>query len=128
MKIGILGAGNISRKVAPALVALPEIECYAVASRELKKSEDFAREFGFAKAYDSYDALLSDPEVELVYVATPHSHHFAHMMLCLEHGKNVICEKAFTLNAQHGMSSPQQGNGDCMWRRPSGPGICPPEK
>ena len=99
MKIGILGSGNISRKVAPALAALPEIECWAVASRELKKAENFAREFGFTKAYDSYEALLSDPEVELVYVATPHSHHFAHMMLCLEHGKHVICEKAFTMNA-----------------------------
>ena len=104
MKIGILGAGNISRKVAPALVALPEIECYAVASRELTKAEDFAREFGFTKAYGSYEALLSDPEVELVYVATPHSHHFTHMMLCLEHGKHVICEKAFTMNARQAKS------------------------
>ncbi len=100
MKIGILGAGNISRKVAPALVALPEIECCAVASRELAKAEAFAREFGFTKAYGSYEALLSDPEVELIYVATPHSHHFTHMMLCLEHGKHVICEKAFTMNAR----------------------------
>ena len=100
MKIGILGAGNISHKVAPALVALPEIECYAVASRNLEKAKAFAEEFGFEKAYDSYKALLSDPAVELVYVATPHSHHFEHMMLCLEHGKNVICEKAFTMNAQ----------------------------
>ena len=100
MKIGILGAGNISRKVAPALVALPEVECYAVASRDLEKAKTFAAEFGFEKAYDNYEALLSDPAVELVYVATPHSHHFEHMMLCLEHGKNVICEKAFTMNAQ----------------------------
>lgn len=100
MKIGILGAGNISRTVAPALVALPEIECYAVASRDLGKAKAFAEEFGFEKAYDSYKALLSDPAVDLVYVATPHSHHFEHMMLCLEHGKNVICEKAFTMNAQ----------------------------
>ena len=100
MKIGLLGAGNISRKVAPALVALPEIECYAVASRDLEKAKAFAGEFGFEKAYDSYETLLSDPAVELVYVATPHSHHFEHMMLCLEHGKNVICEKAFTMNAQ----------------------------
>ena len=100
MKIGILGAGNISHTVAPALVALPEIECYAVASRDLGKAKAFAEEFGFEKAYDSYEALLSDPAVELVYVATPHSHHYEHMMLCLEHGKNVICEKAFTMNAQ----------------------------
>ena len=104
MKIGILGAGNISHKVAPALVALPEIECYAVASRDLEKSKTFAAEFGFEKAYDSYEALLSDPAVELVYVATPHSHHFEHMMLCLTHGKNVICEKAFTMNAQQAMA------------------------
>lgn len=100
MKIGILGAGNISRKVAPALVALPEITCYAVASQTPGKAEAFAKEFGFEKTYDSYEALLSDPEVELVYVATPHSHHYEHMMLCLEHGKPVICEKAFTMNAE----------------------------
>lgn len=100
MKIGILGAGNISRKVAPALVALPEIECYAVASRDSEKARAFADEFGFEKVYGSYEALLSDPAVELVYIATPHSHHYEHMMLCLEHGKNVICEKAFTMNAQ----------------------------
>ena len=100
MKLGILGAGNISHKVAPALVALPEIECYAVASRERKKAEVFAGEFGFEKAYDSYEALLSDPAVELVYVATPHSHHYEHMMLCLEHGKHVLCEKAFAMNAE----------------------------
>ena len=55
MKIGILGAGNISRKVAPALAALPEIECWAVASRELEKAQAFAGEFGFKKSYGSYE-------------------------------------------------------------------------
>lgn len=98
MKIGILGAGHISRSVAPTLVAMPEIECYAVASRSLEKAEGFAREFGFAKAYGSYEEMLADPLVELVYVATPHSHHFEHMMLCIDHGKNILCEKAFTVN------------------------------
>ena len=100
MKIGILGAGGIANKVAPALVALPEITCYAVASRSVEKAEAFAKTYGFEKVYDSYEAMLQDPEVELVYVATPHSHHFDHMMLCLEHGKHVICEKAFTMNAR----------------------------
>lgn len=100
MKIGILGSGRIAHSVAPALVALPEIECYAVASRTPGKAEEFAREFGFARAYRSYEAMLEDPQVELVYVATPHSHHFEHMMLCLEYGKHVICEKAFTVNAE----------------------------
>lgn len=99
MKIGILGPGRIAHTVTPALIALPEIECYAVASQTPGKAEAFAAEFGFQKAYNSYEEMLSDPDVELVYVATPHSHHYAHMMLCMEHGKAVICEKAFTMNA-----------------------------
>ena len=99
MKIGVLGAGNISHMVAPAMVALEEIECYAVASRDLGKAQAFADKFGFQKAYGSYEQLLKDPEVELVYIGTPHSHHFDHMMLCIAHGKPILCEKAFTLNA-----------------------------
>ncbi len=99
MKLGVLGTGRIAHNVAPAMVALPEIECYAAASRTPGKAAQFAEKFGFQKVYTSYEAMLSDPEVELVYVATPHSHHFEHMMLCLEYGKNVICEKAFTMNA-----------------------------
>lgn len=99
MKIGILGAGGIANKVAPALVALPEITCYAVASRTPGKAAAFAAAYGFEKAYTSYEELLLDPEVELVYIATPHSHHYAHMLLCLNQGKHVICEKAFTMNA-----------------------------
>lgn len=99
MKIGILGTGHIARKVAPALVALPEVQCWACASRTREKARDFAEAFGFSKVYDSYEAMVSDPEVELVYVATPHSHHYDHMKLCLEHGKHVLCEKAFTMNA-----------------------------
>ena len=99
MKIGILGTGGISRAVAPTLAAMEEIECYAVASRSQEKARAFAGEFGFEKAYGSYEALVSDPAVELVYVASPHSHHYAHMMLALSHGKHVLCEKAFTVNA-----------------------------
>ena len=100
MKIGILGAGGIAEMVAPALVALPEINCYAVASRTPGKGEAFAKTYGFKKVYTDYAQMLSDPEVELVYVATPHSHHYEHMKLCLEYGKHVICEKAFTMNRQ----------------------------
>ena len=99
MKIGILGTGRIANSVAPALVGLQEIECYGCASRTPGKAEAFARKYGFQKVYNSYEAMLQDPEVELVYVATPHSHHYEHMLLCLNHGKHVICEKAFTMNA-----------------------------
>jgi predicted dehydrogenase len=65
----------------------------------LEKAQAFAEKFGFQKAYGSYEELVADPEVELVYVGTPHSHHYDHMMLCLEAGKSVLCEKAFTMNA-----------------------------
>lgn len=99
MKLGILGAGHIGDLTAPTLAALPEIECAAVASRSLQKAQAFAAKYGFAKAYGSYEELLCDPEIELVYVATPHSHHYQHAMQALEHGKPVLCEKAFTLNA-----------------------------
>ena len=100
MKIGILGAGKISHSTVPAMIALEEIECYAVASRSLEKAQIFAEQYGFQKAYGSYEEMLRDPEVELVYIATPHSHHFEHMMLCMQHGKAVLCEKAFTMNAK----------------------------
>jgi len=99
MKIGVLGAGGISHMVAPAMVALQEIECYAVASRSLEKAQAFAKKFGFQKAYGSYEVMLEDPEVELVYIGTPHSHHYDHILLYLNHGKAVLCEKAFTMNA-----------------------------
>ena len=100
MKIGVLGAGNISHMVAPAMVALEEIECYAVASRDLGKAKAFADQFGFQKVYGSYEEMLQDPDVDLVYIGTPHSHHFEHMMLCISYGKPILCEKAFTINAE----------------------------
>ena len=100
MKIGIIGAGRIAEVVAPTLVAMEGMECYAVASRSLDKAQKFAETFGFEKAYGSYDELLADPNVELVYIATPHSHHFEQMMLAIAFGKNILCEKAFTINAK----------------------------
>lgn len=100
MKIGILGAGNIARNMANTLNAMDDAQFYAVGSRSMEKAEKFAKEYGAQKAYGSYEDLVSDPEVELVYVATPHSHHFEHAKLCIEHGKPVLCEKAFMANAK----------------------------
>ena len=100
MKIGILGAGKIAHSVVPAMIALEEIECYAVASRDYEKAKAFAQQYGFQKVYGSYEEMLADPHLELVYVATPHSHHYEHMMLCMQHGKGVLCEKAFTMNGK----------------------------
>lgn len=99
MKLGIMGVGHIGDLTGPTLQAMKEVECVAVASRTLEKAEAFARKYGFQKAYGSYEALVKDPDVELVYIASPHSHHYEHMVLCLENGKHVLCEKAFTMNA-----------------------------
>ena len=99
MNIGIIGAGRIVNTVVHALNALPQINCYAIASRDLARAQDYAQKYGFEKAYGSYEEMLQDPKVELVYIATPHSHHYDHMMMCIENGKSVVCEKAFTLNA-----------------------------
>lgn len=99
MKIGIIGAGAIAKTLAETMRQMDTVTCYAVASRSAEKAEQFAREHGFTKAYGSYEDLVSDEQVELVYIATPHSHHFGHMKLCIEHHKPVLCEKAFTMNA-----------------------------
>lgn len=99
MRIGILGAGNMAQKLAKTMEVMEDVECYAVAARELKRAEAFAQTCGFEKAYGSYEELVQDEQVELVYIATPHSHHFEQMKLCVTHGKPVLCEKAFTMNA-----------------------------
>lgn len=99
MKIGILGAGNIAGTLAATMGRMPEAECYAVAARDLSRAEAFGKKYGFQKAYGSYEELVCDEQVELVYIATPHSHHYEHMKLCITHGKPVLCEKAFTMNS-----------------------------
>lgn len=99
MKLGILGAGNIARKMAATVSEMEHVEAHAVASRDLQKARDFAQKWNVRKAYGSYEEMLSDPEIDLVYVCTPHSLHFEHMMMCLEKGKHVLCEKSFTMNA-----------------------------
>lgn len=100
MKVGIIGAGKIARKMADTLRAMPDVTGYAIAARDYERAEAFAKEYGFEKAYGSYEAMLEDEEVELVYIATPHSHHFEHASLCIEKGKHVLCEKPLTVNAK----------------------------
>lgn len=100
MKMGILGAGNIGGAMARTIAGMDKVEAYAVGARDIARAEAFAAQYHFTKAFGSYEEMLSDPELELVYVATPHSHHYEHVKLCLEHGKHVLCEKAFTVNAK----------------------------
>lgn len=97
--MAILGAGNIAGTMADTVSRLEGAEVLAVASRNLEKAEKFAQKHQIPKAYGSYEAMVQDGDVELVYIATPHSEHAQHMKLCLNHGKHVLCEKAFTVNA-----------------------------
>lgn len=121
MKFAILAPGKIAQSMAEAAAGIrrmdeditavsnskglekegkSQIELYAAASRSYDRAKEFAKQWGFAKAYGSYEEMLEDEAVELVYVASPHSHHYQHAKMCLEHGKNVLVEKAFTVNAK----------------------------
>jgi predicted dehydrogenase len=94
----ILGAGHIAEKFSESLKVCQQAELYAVASRSLDKAENFRKDFGFKKAYGSYEEMLADPSVDIVYIATPNNLHFEHTMMSLNAGKAVLCEKPFGLN------------------------------
>ncbi len=104
MRVAVLGAGSIARAMAKTLRGMKTngrpVELYAVASRDLARARAFAEAEGFERAYGSYEDMVKDDAVELVYVATPHSLHAQHMRLCIKHGRPVLCEKAFTGNAR----------------------------
>ncbi|MGI4873849.1 MAG: Gfo/Idh/MocA family protein [Janthinobacterium lividum] len=95
----ILGLGTIARKFAQDLALVPQARLHAVASRSGAKAQAFAAEFGVPHAVGSYEDLLAVPGIDVVYIATPHSEHYAHTLLCLRAGLPVLCEKAFAQNA-----------------------------
>ena len=105
MRFAILAPGKIAQSMAQAVAGIQKmnleesLELYAVASRSYDRAKAFADQWGFEKAYGSYEELAADEMVELVYVASPHSHHYKHAKLCLENGKHVLLEKAFTVSA-----------------------------
>ncbi|MDB6026604.1 MAG: oxidoreductase domain protein [Verrucomicrobiales bacterium] len=97
---GILGTGNIARKFADDLRTLPDARIVAVGSRSKSKAETFGAAFDIPHCHGTPEALATDPEVDCVYVATPHPFHHGNALLCLNAGKAVLCEKPFTINAQ----------------------------
>ena len=98
MRVGIIGAGWIAEKAAITLNGLADCEAYAIASRSKEKAEAFAEKWKMRKAYGSYSELIADPSVDLVYVATPHSHHYDVTREALMAGKPCLVEKAFMAN------------------------------
>ena len=100
IKWGIIGPGRIAKKFSTSLREVEDAELYAVASRSFERAKTFAEEAGVTKAYASYEEMLQDGEVDVVYVATPHVFHFEHTLLCLRAGKPVLCENPFAMNRQ----------------------------
>src|SRR5687767_7368129 len=96
---GILGCGKIANKFASDLKLVADAELVAVASKDETKANEFAQLYGAQHMFDSYETLAASPLVDVIYVATPHGLHYQHVMICLEHKKAVLCEKAFALNS-----------------------------
>ncbi len=97
MRWGILAAGKIAAGFASNLALLPDAQIAAVGARRQESADAFAAEHGAARAYAGYEELVADPDVDVVYVASPHALHREHALLALEAGKPVLCEKALTL-------------------------------
>jgi len=95
---GILGCGKIARKFAADLRHVRGAQLSAVAARSQAAADQFAQEFPPPFRHGDYESLVKNPEVDVIYVATPHAFHHAHTLLCLQHGKAVLCEKAFAIN------------------------------
>ena len=106
VNFAILGAGRIANALAKTVVMMAQdpqyshlIAPYAVAARDGERAAAFAEKYGFAHSYGSYQELLEDPQVDLVYIATPHSLHAEQAVACMKAGKNVLVEKSFAANA-----------------------------
>lgn len=97
---GILGAGNIAHKLATGFEAVEDGKLIAVGSRSIEKANEFADKFDIPKRYGSYEELVFDPEVDVIYVATPHTFHKEHTLMSLNAGKGVLCEKPIAVNAK----------------------------
>ncbi len=97
---GIIGLGKIAHKFATDLATIPDAKLYAVASRSLEKANQFGSKYSATNAYGNYDALANDPNIDAVYIATPHSFHKEHAILCLQNKKSVLCEKPFAMNLE----------------------------
>jgi len=97
---GILGAGRIARKFASDLRLAENCELMAIGSRSQQSADEFNKEFPVQYCHYSYEELAQNPEVDVIYIATPHNLHYENTLLCLQHSKAVLCEKPFAMNSR----------------------------
>ncbi len=123
MNFGIIGAGSIAETMAYTIMNMSEVNLYAIASRSIDKAISYKEKYHMQAAYGSYEELAQDKNVDVIYIATPHSFHFEQAKLCLENGKHVLCEKAFTANAKQAEELIEMSErtglflGEAMWTR-----------
>ena len=98
VRFGVIGPGRIANIFCSDLVKSDMAELYAVASRSMEKAQQFAEKYGAVKAYDSYEALADDKEIDIIYIAAPHMLHKKYSLMCKEKGKSVLCEKPAGIN------------------------------
>lgn len=120
---GIIGLGKIAHKFAADLLLSETATLHGVASRSMEKATEFASTYNANKAFDSYEALANDPEIDVIYIATPHTFHFENTMLCLQHNKAVLCEKPMGINTQQTQTMIQEAKArnlflmEAIWTR-----------
>ncbi|MEM9885521.1 MAG: Gfo/Idh/MocA family oxidoreductase [Bacteroidota bacterium] len=120
---GIIGPGKIAKKFATDIRVVKNARLHAVASRSLEKAQEFARTFAAPHAFGSYEDLLTCPDLDAIYIATPHTSHHDHALLCLEAGLGVLCEKPFAVNEQQVQAMVQKAKEkevflmEAMWTR-----------
>jgi predicted dehydrogenase len=120
---GIIGPGKIAKKFAGAIPLAGNALLHAVASNHAERAQAFAAEHNAAKWYNSYEQLAADPDIDAIYIATPHAFHTENALLCLNHGKPVLCEKPMALNrkqVQQMVDASKQNNTflmEAMWSR-----------
>lgn len=120
---GILGIGKIAHKFAADLALLPNAQLYACGSRSAERAQIFAQQYGAPHFFGTYEALAACPDLDIVYIATPHASHCEASLLCMEHGKAVLCEKPLALNRKEAqrMADAARSNGvflmEAIWTR-----------
>lgn len=118
---GIIGTGNIANKFAEAFKYVDNANLLAIGSRDIHKAKYFAEKYSILKYYGNYQNLINDKDIDIIYIATPATYHFEHILMCINSRKNVFCEKPFTINVKEALKAYELANqnnlfiGEALW-------------